>query len=81
MEIAIEHAKKNLENESEGLSMIFILLEYYLEFGKMMEKYFNGKNIILEKFNQLGGKELLEKYMNFDNHLQKQINYLLKFYY
>ena len=81
MEIAIEHAKKNLENESEGLSMIFILLEYYLEFGKMMEKYFNGKNIILEKFNKLGGKELLEKYMNFDNYLQKQINYLLNFYY
>lgn len=82
MEIVIEHIKKNLENDVEGLSIIFELLEFYLSLGKIMEKYFNGKNIILEKFNKLGGKELLDKYILIDNKsLNDQIYYILKNYY
>ena len=32
-----------------------------------MAKYFEGKNLIVEKFNKLGGKELLDKYIQYEN--------------
>ncbi len=42
-----------------------MIFEFYLTFGKELSKYFEGKNIIKEKFDKLGGNELLEKYLNF----------------
>ena len=82
LEIAIEHAKNSLENDAEGLVLIFELIEYYLSFGKITKKYFNGKNYIIEKFNKIGGKELLDKYIDYPNEIVKEIiSYILKEYY
>ena len=47
-----------------------------------MSKYFEGKNLIKEKFDKLGGQELLEKYSNFsDANISKQITYIYHNYY
>ena len=82
MEIIIAHAKKSLENDEEGLVIIFELIEFYLCYGKMMEKSLDGKNIVLVKFNKLGGKELLDKYINSQNKILKdQILYLEEEFY
>ena len=82
MEIVVDHAKKSLENDEEGLVIIFELIEFYLSYGKIMEKYFNGKNIIFDKFNKLGGQELLDKYINASSKaLNDQILYILKEFY
>ena len=82
LEIAVEHAKNSLENDAEGLVLIFELIEYYLSFGKITKKYFDGKNYIIEKFNKIGGKELLDKYIDYPNEIVKEmISYILKEYY
>ena len=47
-----------------------------------MEKSLDGKNIVLVKFNKLGGKELLDKYINSQNKiLNDQILYLKEEFY
>ena len=47
-----------------------------------MAKYFEGKNLIVEKFNKLGGKELLDKYIEYeDKKLTEEISYIFKEYY
>ena len=82
LEIIVGHAKKSLENDEEGLVIIFELIEFYLCYGKMMEKSLDGKNIVLVKFNKLGGKELLDKYINSQNKiLNDQILYLKEEFY
>ena len=82
LEIIIKHAKISLQNDTEGLIIIFELLEFYFNCGKEMAKYFEGKNLIVEKFNKLGGKELLDKYIQYENEkLTEQISYILKEYY
>ena len=82
MEIVIYHAKQTLQNDVEGLLLIFELLEFYFGFGKLMSKYYEGKNKVIEKFDKLGGKELLDKYINFDNKkLTEQIEYILREFY
>ena len=82
LEIIVGHAKKSLENDEEGLVIIFELIEFYLCYGKMMEKSLDGKNIVLVKFNKLGGKELLDKYINSQNKiLNDQILYIEKEFY
>ena len=57
-------------------------MKLYSEFGEITSKYHEGKNIIKKKFEKLGGKEILEKYINyqcgnFDNEI---INIYKKFY-
>jgi len=74
MELVIFHAKNNFENNVDGLYICFTILEFYLIFGKNLSKYFDGKNLIKEKFYKLGGNELLEKYINFpDENLAHEI--------
>jgi len=81
-EIAIEHAKNTLENNLEGLILVFRLLEVIFEFGKCMMKYYDGRNIVLDKFNALGGKELLDKYLNFQNdNLCELLNKIMEEFY
>ena len=81
-EIAFEHAKNSLENNLEGLILVFRLLEIIFEFGKCMMKYYDGKNIVLDKFNVLGGKELLDKYLIYQNDkLSELINKIIEEYY
>ena len=65
MELIFFHAKNTCENRVDGLKLCFMIFEFYLTFGKELNKYFEGKNIIKEKFDKLGGNELLEKYLNF----------------
>ena len=81
-EIAFEHAKNALENNLEGLILVFRLLEIIFEFGKCMMKYYNGINVVVDKFNSLGGKELLDKYLNYqDDKLCELLNKIMAEYY
>lgn len=81
-ELAIEHAKNTLENNIEGLILVFRLLDIIFEFGECMKKYCDGKNIILDKFNAFGGKELIDKYLNYQNDkLCELLNSIIEQYY
>lgn len=81
-EIAFGHAKNTLEDNLEGLILVFRLLEVIFEFGKCMMKYYDGRNMVLDKFNTLGGKELLDKYLNNQNDkLGELLNKILEEYY
>ena len=81
-EIAFEHAKNSLENNLEGLILVFRLLEIIFEFGKCMMKYCDERNIVFDKFNTLGGKELLDKYLNYqDEKLCELLNKIMEEYY
>ena len=81
-EIALEHAKNTLENNLEGLILVFRLLEIIFEFGKCMMKYNNGINVVVDKFNSLGGKELIDKYLNYqDDKLCELLNKIMEEYY
>ena len=74
MELVFFHVKNTCENRVDGLHLCFTIFEFYLTFGKELSKYFEGKNIIKEKFDKLGGNELLEKYLNFpDENLVNEI--------
>ena len=65
LELVFFHVKNTCENRADGVHLCFTIFEFYLTFGKELSKYFEGKNIIKEKFDKLGGNELLEKYLNF----------------
>ena len=78
MELIFFHAKNSCENRVDGLRLCFTLFEFYLTFGKELSKYFEGKNIIKEKYDKLGGNEFLEKYLNFpDETLLHEIIFIL----
>lgn len=82
LKLILDIIKNVCENKVDILHMCFQIIEIYLEFGEITSKYHEGKNIIKKKFEKLGGKEILEKYINyqcgnFDNEI---INIYKKFY-
>jgi hypothetical protein len=82
LKLILDIIKNVCENKVDILHMCFQIIEIYLEFGEITSKYHEGKNIIKKKFETLGGKEILEKYINyqcgnFDNEI---INIYKKFY-
>ena len=82
LDIVFYLTKNIFQNRVELLNLCFQIFEIYLSFGKLMSKYFEGKNLIKEKFDKLGGQELLEKYSNFsDANISKQITYIYHNYY
>ena len=82
LDIVLYQAKNIFSNRVELLNLCFQIFEIYLSFGQLMSKYFEGKNLIKDKFDKLGGKELLEKYINFsDVNISKQIVYIYNNYY
>jgi hypothetical protein len=82
LDIVFYLTKNIFQNRVELLNLCFQIFEIYLSFGKLMSKYFEGKNLIKEKFDKLGGNELLEKYLNFsDENLNREIIYIYKNYY
>ena len=81
-DIVFYQTKNIFYNRVELLNLCFQIFEIYLSFGKLMSKYFEGKNIIKDKFDKLGGQELLEKCSNFsDSNISKQITYIYHNYY
>ena len=82
LDIVFYLTKNIFQNRVELLNLCFQIFEIYLSFGKLMSKYFEGKNLIKDKFDKLGGQELLEKYSNFsDSNISKQITYIYHNYY
>jgi hypothetical protein len=82
MDIVFYKTKYIFEKRVEILNLSFRIFETYLRFGKLMSKNYEGKNLIKEKFDKLGGNELLEKYLNFsDENLNREIIYIYKNYY
>lgn len=82
LEITIDHAKNSVENNVEALYLVLELLDIFFNYGEYMSKYYEGKNLIIDRFNKLGGRELLEKYTNYPNeNICKEINVILKKYY
>ena len=82
LELVFYHSKNLCENRVDGLLICFQIFEFYLMFGNMMSKYFEGRNIIKEKFDKLGGKELLEEYLNYpDDNLVKKVGFIFENFY
>ena len=82
MEFIFFLIKNNFENRYEELILSFEILEIYFSFGKETSQYFQGINLIKEKFDKLGGKELLEKYINTsEEKLNKIIKNIFKNFY
>ena len=82
LQIAANYAKNVLENNVNGLYIALELFEIYFEHGRILEQYFDNKNIVVDKFNKIGGKELLEKFRCYPNEkICEEIEYLLKKFY
>ena len=82
MDIIFYETKNNFQNDFELLHLSFHIFEIYLNFGDLMSKYYDGKNLVKDKFDKLGLNELLEKYLNCPNdNLSRQIIYIYKKYY
>ena len=82
MEIAINYAKNILQNNADGLYLVFQLFEIYFSYGEIVKEKCDNKNLVIDKFNKLGGKELLEKYQYHPNEqICKEINYIFKEFY
>ena len=80
--VGTDYIYYSLQDDIEGLLIIFEILEYYFNNGKEMSKYYDGQNLIVNKFNKLGGNELINKYINYKNEkLTEQLAYILKEYY
>ena len=82
MEISINYAKNILQNNADGLYLVFQLFEIYFSYGEIVKEKCDNKNLVIDKFNKLGGKELLEKYQYHPNEqICKEINYIFKEFY
>ena len=82
MDIIFYETKNNFQNDFELLNLSFHIFEIYLNFGDLMSKNYDGKNLVKDKFDKLGLNELLEKYLNCPNdNLSRQIIYIYKKYY
>ena len=82
MDIIFYETKNNFQNDFELLNLSFHIFEIYLNFGDLMSKNYDGKNLVKDKFDKLGLNELLEKYLNCPNdNLSRQIIYIYKNYY
>ena len=82
LDIVLFQAKNIDSNRVEILNLCFHIFEIYLSFGQLMSKYYEGKNLIRDKFDKLGGKELLEKYINYsDANITRQILDIYNKYY
>ena len=82
MEIAINYAKNILHNKLDGLYLVFQLFEIYFSYGEIVKEKFDNKNMVIDRFNKLGGKELLEKYQYHANEkICQEINYIFKEFY
>ena len=80
-EICLNHLKNNITNIKK-LKILFELIELCLEKGDLLERNFYGKNIIKEKCEYYGLKDLLENYENSDDEeLEEIINTIMTKYY
>jgi hypothetical protein len=63
IEISFEHAKNTL-NDSKYIIIFFELIELALDKGDLIKEKFGGRNLIKEKCDNLGLRDLLRKYEN-----------------
>ena len=52
------------EKDENLLVYIFLNISFFIEKGDIIKKYTDNTNIVLNKFNEKGGKDLLMKYQN-----------------
>ena len=64
IEMSFEHAKSTL-NDSKYIIFFFELIELSLDKGDLIKENFGGRNLIKEKCDTLGLKDLLRKYENY----------------
>ena len=82
MDILLYLCKNKFENRVDLLNLCFQIFEIYLKFGKLLSENFQGRNLIKEKFDKLGGNDLLQKYINYpEESLVKEINNIYQNYY
>ena len=63
IEMSFEHAKSTL-NDSKYIIIFFELIELALDKGDLIKENFGGRNLIKEKCDTLGLRDLLRKYEN-----------------
>ena len=78
IKISFEHAK-NIFDDSSKVIIIFELIELFLKKGDLIKENYGGKNLIKEKYDNYGLRDLLKKYENsnneqLDNIIEKIIN-------
>ena len=66
VDITMKFSKEKLKN-ANSVIILFELIETFLFIGESVKDNFMGKNLIKEKIDNYGLKELLEEYENTDN--------------
>jgi len=81
LDISLEHAKSTFDEPSK-IATLFMLIELYLDTGKIMESKYGMKNIIKERVENYGFRDVLRNYENCkDNQLGKITDRIIQNHY
>ena len=81
LDISLGHAK-NTFDEPSNIAILFMLIEFCLDSGKLMENQLGTKNIIKERCENYGFRDVLRNYENCkDNQLAEITNRIIQNHY